>query len=176
MKAMLVYQGGIANVFQVECFNLANHGRNAKRLLQADFAACQNFAQGLATAGAVVRTAACNEAGDIAERHWTEDLESVPFSEKFSPVHSDASEVAPVLVITLEGGLVSAVCLDVPFTFKDVIVIDYDTDGADFDDCTEVEQSDGSYSSAIVSHPMPEALQIPLEQFEDDGDEDGDEE
>lgn len=82
-----------------------------------------------------------------------------------------AAQPAPTLVITVEGGLVSAVCLDKPFAFADVIVIDYDTSG----EGVQVEQHDGSYSEAYVSHPTPELLQIPLEQFYEDGDEDGDE-
>jgi hypothetical protein len=83
LKAVLVYQGGIANVFQVDCLNMADFGRNAKRLLQGDFATCAAFAHGLGIAGVVVRTAACNQAGDITNAHWTENLEEQPFSDKF---------------------------------------------------------------------------------------------
>lgn len=83
---MLVYQAGIANVFSVTSANLADFGRDAKRLLQADFRACENFARGLAAAGVIVHSVACNEAGDIAKSHWTDDLESQPFSENFHPV------------------------------------------------------------------------------------------
>jgi hypothetical protein len=85
-RAMLVYQAGIANVFQVEAFNLSPFGREAKRLMQADFRTCEAFAKGLAAAGALVSTAHCNQAGDIAGRTWSENLEEAPFSDKFSPV------------------------------------------------------------------------------------------
>ena len=83
-KAFLVYQGGIANVFAVDAFNLADFGRNARRLIQADFATCIAFANDLGHAGCVVRTAACNMAGDITHFKWSEDLESQPFSDKFT--------------------------------------------------------------------------------------------
>jgi hypothetical protein len=85
-KAVLVYQAGLANVFAVESFNMSDYGRGARRLLQADFRACENFARGLASAGALVATAHCNMAGDIAGQHWSEDLDSAPFSDQFSPV------------------------------------------------------------------------------------------
>jgi len=85
-RAMLVYQAGIANVFEVECFNLHNFGRDAKRLLQSDFRTCESFARGLAAAGVLVATVHCNQAGDIAAAHWSDDLETAPFSDKFRPV------------------------------------------------------------------------------------------
>lgn len=72
-RAMLVYQAGIANVFEVESFNLSNFGREAKRLLQGDFRSCEMFANGLAAAGVLVSTAACNRAGDIIDATWSED-------------------------------------------------------------------------------------------------------
>jgi len=85
-KAVLVYQAGIANVFAVDCLNMADYGRNAVRLMQADFRACENFARGLAAAGVIVASAQCNQAGDIVDSHWSEDLEDAPFSDKFRPV------------------------------------------------------------------------------------------
>jgi len=85
-KAMLVYQAGIANVFAVDSFNLADYGRNAKRLSQSDFRSCEMFSFGLAVAGVVVRTAVCNMAGDITNQTWSIDFESAPFSDKFNPV------------------------------------------------------------------------------------------
>jgi hypothetical protein len=86
MKVMLVYQAGIANVFEVECFNLDPLGRNARRLKQADFRSCENFARGLMAAGVTVRVVACNRAGDIVNAHWTSRLEEQPFSDHFAPV------------------------------------------------------------------------------------------
>jgi len=68
-RAVLVYQAGIANVFQVESFNMANYGRDARRLLQSDFRTCEAFARGLVAAGVRVTSAACNRAGDVADVH-----------------------------------------------------------------------------------------------------------
>lgn len=85
-NAVLVYQAGIANVFEVEAFNMADYGRDAKRLLQADFRSCEMFARGLAAAGFKVATAHCNQAGDITHAHWSENLDEAPFSDKFRPV------------------------------------------------------------------------------------------
>lgn len=85
-RAMLVYQAGIANVFAVKSFNLADYGRDAKRLLQSDFRTCEAFASGLAAAGVTVRTVHCNMAGDIIGQTWSEALEAAPFSESFRPV------------------------------------------------------------------------------------------
>lgn len=80
-KAMLVYQAGIANVFEVNSFNLSDFGRHARRLIQGTFEQCQCFAAGLGVAGVMVTTAACNMAGDVVNAHWTEDLDNQPFSE-----------------------------------------------------------------------------------------------
>ena len=85
-RAVLVYQGGIANVFAVDCWNLADYGRDARRLLQADFRTCEAYARGLQAAGVPVTSLGCNMAGDISRPRWTGDLDSLPFSDKFCPV------------------------------------------------------------------------------------------
>jgi len=87
--AALVYQAGIANVFEVESANLADFGRDAKRLMQADFKACENFARGLAAAGVSVYTASCNKVGDIVGQTWTMGLEDCPFRESARAVYSN---------------------------------------------------------------------------------------
>ena len=81
-RAMLVYQGGLANVFEVESFNLADYGREAKRLCQGSFGTCISFAQGLSYGGYIIRSAVCNKAGDIANALWSEDFDSAPFSDQ----------------------------------------------------------------------------------------------
>ena len=86
--AVLVYQAGIANVFAVDSFNLSDYGRNAWRICQADFRTCETYAAALSFAGFAVTTLACNEAGDIANRTWSTDLDAQPFSESFRPVFS----------------------------------------------------------------------------------------
>ena len=84
-RAVLVYQGGLANVFAVESFNLADYGRDAVRVLQHSFRTCEDYCAGLIAAGATVKAAACNMAGDIASQPWTDDLASVPFRDKMRP-------------------------------------------------------------------------------------------
>ncbi len=57
----------------------------------------------------------------------------------------------PTLAIVLEGGLVQSVISDDPDSFDRVIVIDYDTDGCDYADLTNVPQSDRTETDAYVS-------------------------
>jgi len=45
-KAMLVYQAGIANVFEVDALNLSSYGRNTRRLYQGDFRGAQYICHG----------------------------------------------------------------------------------------------------------------------------------
>ena len=85
-RFMLVYQAGIANVFRVTAFNLADFGRDAARIYQGDFRTAENLARGAGLAGAVVRTAHCNQAGDIVAARWHEDLDAAPFSDSMRPV------------------------------------------------------------------------------------------
>jgi len=85
-RAVLVYQAGIANVFEVDCFNMSDYGREAKRLLQSDFRACEYFARGLAYAGYHVGSASCNRAGDITHTKWSHGLQDCPFRENAMPV------------------------------------------------------------------------------------------
>jgi hypothetical protein len=95
-RAVLVYQAGIANVFAVTSFNLADYGRDAKRLLQADFRSCASFARGLQAAGVNVKVAACNQAGDIIGARWSEDLENQPFSDQFV-AYTDTNSLAQTI-------------------------------------------------------------------------------
>ena len=88
MKAMLVYQAGIANVFSIECFNLADFGRDAQLLYQGAFQGAANFTLGMQAAGVIVKTAACNQAGDISNALWSQDLDSQPFSDKYIVVET----------------------------------------------------------------------------------------
>ncbi len=85
-RVMLVYQAGIANVFEVDCFNLAPFGRNAKRVMQHAFSPCENYARGRGDAGDIVRTVGCNQAGDITDSQWTDNFDDLPFSAEFNPV------------------------------------------------------------------------------------------
>lgn len=86
-KAVLVYQGGLANVFAVDAFSRDDATlRNAKRLRQHAFGPCADYAQGLRAAGADVRTACCNQAGDITNSVWDCDYDLAPFSDSFQLV------------------------------------------------------------------------------------------
>jgi hypothetical protein len=87
-RAVLVYQAGIANVFAVECFNMSEYGRDARRLIQSDFHTCEAFARGLAVAGVKVVSMQCNQAGDVVNAHWSDDLDNAPFSDKFHPINT----------------------------------------------------------------------------------------
>ena len=93
-KAVLVYQAGIANVFRVTSFNMSNYGRDAARLVQADFRTCENIARGLQMAGVTVRVASCNRAGDIAEAQWTSGLDDCPFRDNARPPFADGVNIA----------------------------------------------------------------------------------
>ncbi len=87
--AALVYQGGLANVFQTGKQYSGPRGtllHEHKRLLQADFRACENFALGMQAAGVDVITMYCNLAGDISESEWFNGLDDAPFSGEFRPV------------------------------------------------------------------------------------------
>ena len=84
----LVYQGGIANVFEIRTANLGTWGREAKRILQADFRTCEIFLRGI-LAGSdknLAITGQCNMAGDIVNQNWSGDLDAAPFSDKFRPI------------------------------------------------------------------------------------------
>jgi hypothetical protein len=102
-KAVLVYQGGLANVFSVQSFNMGPQGRQAKLLMQHAFDRCEAFARGLVAAGAEVISAQCNQAGNIIDSVWSEDLESAPFSARFSPVFSNAPTKVQVFFDYLDG-------------------------------------------------------------------------
>ena len=93
MKVYLVYQAGIANVFLVDRFTLTNEGRNAGRVQQGAFGRCEAFAAGMARAGAAVRSAYCNKAGDISAMEWSDNLDDAPFSDRFCPVRADGWQV-----------------------------------------------------------------------------------
>ena len=85
-RAVVVYQGGIANVFEVTSFNLSDYGRDAKRLMQSDFYTCEVFARALGHAGYRIGSASCNMAGDIAKQKWVQGTTDCPFRDTAHPV------------------------------------------------------------------------------------------
>lgn len=90
MKLILVYQAGIANVFQVQKWGFTPAMRGeTDRVYQGDFRTAEAMCRGAVYAGAQCVTMACNEAGDISDRIWTHKLAEQPFSDKFRPVFSN---------------------------------------------------------------------------------------
>lgn len=70
---VIVYQAGIANVFE-----------NRRRLLQSDFRTCEMFCRGAQAMGATIVPAWCNMAGDVILETWNyENFDNAPFNESF---------------------------------------------------------------------------------------------
>ena len=89
-KIAVVYQAGIANVFEVATYTNDLVARQAKRLLQAAFSPCEWYARGMADCGAEVHSYACNWAGDVIGRKWTpidDPNADNPFRDQQHPVH-----------------------------------------------------------------------------------------
>jgi hypothetical protein len=87
---VLVYQAGIANVFRVEGLSLLGENRRkTERIYQGDFRGAYHMGIGLAAAGARVRTAICNRAGDVAGADWTAGLADCPFRDSAHRVHAN---------------------------------------------------------------------------------------
>jgi hypothetical protein len=83
-RMVVVYQAGIANVFKVKSFNLADYGRDAERVYQGTFGGAEQLARGAGLMGAIVRSAGCNQAGDIIHAQWSDDFG--PFRDSASPL------------------------------------------------------------------------------------------
>lgn len=84
MKFILVYQTGIANLFRVPSFDSYTEGAN-KRVYQGSFRTAEAMARGALLAGAEVRVASCNHAGDIAELVWAQGMSDCPFRDAANP-------------------------------------------------------------------------------------------
>lgn len=77
-------------------WGIAGMGRDTRRrswrftglLTEAtpDFRSCAMFALGLVRVGVDVTTMGCNQAGDVTDRKWTGDLDSLPFCEQFQRI------------------------------------------------------------------------------------------
>lgn len=89
----LVYQAGIANVFELTCKHDMDNPQArtgpAKRLLQHAFQPCIWYCRGAGYSGAMVRTYSCNMAGDIAAAPWTDGLEDCPFRDNATEVNAN---------------------------------------------------------------------------------------
>jgi hypothetical protein len=67
-----------------------------------------------------------------------------------------SGDKTPPLAIVLEGGLVQDVLTANPKMFGDVVVIDYDTEGADDDEITKVPQGKGKCKDCDAIVHLPE--------------------
>jgi hypothetical protein len=78
-QVTLVYQAGIANVFETSVPD------GPIRLLQADFRSCEWFVRGIKAAGLPCFYAWCNQPGDITLQKWNYDsFGDMPFFESIS--------------------------------------------------------------------------------------------
>jgi len=86
MKLALVYQAGIANVFEVERHSTyATRRGKTTRKLQHAFKVCEWYARGARDAGAILRVYSCNVAGDCASVPWTQGTAATPFRDEAHP-------------------------------------------------------------------------------------------
>ena len=71
-KAMLVYHEYDASVYQVDCLNLCDYGRNAKLLLRDNFDKCWALVEELGRDGIIIRSAIChyNPNQNMAKIPW----------------------------------------------------------------------------------------------------------
>jgi len=87
------------------------------------------------------------------------------FEREYQP-QVEPTESNSVLAIIVEGGMISAIVTNdegARVAFADVIVIDYDTDGAAEDDVIGIPQSDGSISKGYVAEWEIDPAQIGLD-------------
>ncbi len=85
MKLAIVYQAGLANVFEVTNFKKPFRMR---RVLQGSFAECERFCQGAEYMGAEIKAFSRNVAGDVSLHAWKEGIEDCPFREKIFIRHA----------------------------------------------------------------------------------------
>lgn len=84
MKFILVYQGPIANLFEVPSFLSYTEGVN-RCVYQGAFSTAEDMARGAMLAGAEVRVASCNHPGDIAELVWAQGMSDCAFPDHAKP-------------------------------------------------------------------------------------------
>lgn len=83
-KFYLVYQAGIANVF--ERVTWTNGEAATSRVLQSNFRTCEVFCRGIRFMGGHVIPAWCNKVGDIIDQPWQYDeFFNAPFNDNFAP-------------------------------------------------------------------------------------------
>ena len=71
------------------------------------------------------------------------------------------------IYVTVEGGLVTSVCTDEEMLIDHhVVIVDYDTEGADEDELSDVVQEDGEISEAFVRLDSVERVGIKIPSME----------
>jgi len=89
----LVYQAGIANVFVADVKGKSFN--NYRRIKQDSFKFCEEFCRGLREAGATVKVAWCNQAGDITDVLWRfSSFDNAPFHDLFAPDFGGKPEIS----------------------------------------------------------------------------------
>ena len=73
MRFVLVYQGGIANVFRMSAIDIPHR----ERVMQDSFRSCEVFVRGCQAAGAEIDVALCTAAGNATDRPWIYGIEAL---------------------------------------------------------------------------------------------------
>ncbi len=81
-RVALVYQVGLANVFQLA----VGGGGREQRVMQADYRSCELYVRGMRDAGAEVHVYHCDAAGDIAHLLWADGPGDLWREKKHPPV------------------------------------------------------------------------------------------
>lgn len=86
-RAVLVYQGAVANVFDVWTFSpwWSTSDRRTK-VMQGTFPECEAFAHKLARTGYKVASMFCDELGDVTRSYWNPNLADAPLFAQMKPV------------------------------------------------------------------------------------------
>jgi hypothetical protein len=70
---------------------------------------------------------------------------------------------APKIIVVIEGGIVQGVCTNDPALIGvEYTTLDYDVEGSDQNERTDIEQSDGDVSEAIVGGGQIEELTVKI--------------
>ena len=82
---------------------------------------------------------------------WLEQRISEVETGDIGPGTDDPPPVKPVVGIIIEGGLVQSVVSTVPdrVSYLDLVILDYDVEGADADELLHVPQGDGASAQAV---------------------------
>lgn len=72
-------------------------------------------------------------------------------------------EKPPLIIVTMEGGICQSVSSEDPLLIGcDYVVIDYDTEGADAADMSDVHQADGEITEACIGGGQIDKLTVTI--------------